>query len=451
MPSLLHYTSSFQRITERVLGEMFGVADAVASVAVEMTSVKTRKSFIVSLYYTGTVYGEYLLAMDEDVAARIVGIDEAITDVNRDEVRSDICDALTETLNVIVGEAIVDLQDCFAKLTITAPRVYFGEIRYPQFRTGKSVLQTPMGEIECLFCLDQMRLSLASSYEEAVSSLVQINVQLKDANRRLAEHQRQLIHAEKMASIGVLASGVAHEINTPLFLVDMNLAVLDENVALIEAILRRYEELESALPERGQRTKADDDFNNVLNDTREVVNEAREGVGRIKLIVGNLKEFGDIDCTGLSESNLNLIAKNATNLVSHLLPAGSTIEHQLSDLPTVHCNAGEIGQVLANILTNACQAIGENGRIVLRSESGDDDVLLVVEDNGVGIAEEHLDRLFDPFYTTKEVGEGTGLGLSISYGLVKKHFGSISIESTPTVGTKVTVRLPVAAHAACCS
>jgi two-component system NtrC family sensor kinase len=106
--------------------------------------------------------------------------------------------------------------------------------------------------------------------------------------------------------------------------------------------------------------------------------------------------------------------------------------------------------VLVNILTNAVQAIGENGRIVLRTVTGEDDVLLVVEDNGVGIAEEHLDRLFDPFYTTKEVGEGTGLGLSISYGLIRKHFGSISIDSTPAVGTKVTVRLPVAAHAACC-
>lgn len=450
MSNLLYYTSSYQRITERVLGEMFGVVDIVASPSVEITSVKTCKSFIVSLYYTGTVYGEYLLAMDETVAARIVGIEETIDDGNREDVRSTICDALTETLNVIVGEAIVDLQDCFAKLTITAPRVYFGEIRYPQFRTGKSVLQTPAGEVECFFCLDQMRLSLATSYEEAVSSLVQINTQLKEANRKLSEQQRQLVHAEKMASIGVLASGVAHEINTPLFLVDMNLAVLDENVALIETILRRYDELENSLPSHSMLTKADEDFTRVLRDTREVVNEARDGVNRIKWIVANLKEFAELDCNGFTASNLNLIAKNACNLVSHLLPAGSRIDQELSDLPLVQCNAGEIGQVLANVLTNATQAIREKGRIVLRSEAVDDDVLLVIEDNGVGIAEEHLDRLFDPFYTTKEVGEGAGLGLSTSYGIVKKHFGSISIESTSEVGTKVTVRLPAVPQVACC-
>lgn len=451
MGQIVDYTAAFQQITQRLLGEMFGTAHCVASPVEEASSVHTEKSFIVSLYYTGTVYGEYLLAMDEEVAARMIGYDEPIADDDRDVVRHAISDALSETLNVIVGEAIVELQDSYSKLTITSPRVYFGEIRYPQFRTGKSVLQTSHGEIECFFCLDRMRLSLAASYDEALASLMETNGKLKEANRHLAQQQAKLVQAEKMASIGVLASGVAHEINTPLFFVDMNLSVMDENIALIEALLHRYEKIEQRLEADGlPPDNEDDNFAEILNETREVVAEARDGVKRIKTVVTSLNEFSSMDQSGFAEADVNLIAKNACTLVASLLPEGCKIQQDLAELPLVYCNSGEIGQVLANVLTNAAQVVDVGGHIQVSSHAVDEDVVFTIVDDGPGVAEEHVAQIFDPFFTTRDVGEGSGLGLSVSYGIVTKHSGSISIESQPGQGAKVTIRLPVSPQEACC-
>ena len=449
MSNISNYTLAFQQITQRVLGDMFGVDGCVPSPVLEVPSVETSKSFIVSLFYVGSVYGEYLLAMDEQVAAGIVGMNDPITDDNREEVREVICDALTETLNVIVGEAVTELQDCYAKLTITAPRVYLGEIRYPQFRTGKAVLQTPSGEMECFFCLDQMRLSLAASYDDAMESLVEINSKLKEANQHLAEQQAQLVHTEKMASVGMLASGVAHEINNPLFFLDMNLEVLNDNVTIIESLIQRYENLEEKMAAADDLPpEGDKNFESVMNDTKEVVAESRDGVNRIKNIVRSLKEFTDIDRTGFAEADVNLIAKNVCNLISHLVPQGCKVEQDFQELPLLYCNAGELGQALANILTNAAQAVGDQGHIVVSSQIVNDEAVITFKDNGVGINPDHVDRLFDPFFTTKAEGEGTGLGLSISYGIVKKHNGVISIESVVGKGTTVKVRLPLAPVAA---
>ncbi|QDU54170.1 sensor histidine kinase [Aeoliella mucimassa] len=441
MSNIAAYTSAFQSITERVLNDMFGLGESVPSPVIEVPSVETSKNFIVSLFYTGSVYGEYLLAMDEEVAARVVGIDQVSDGEDRDIAQETICDALTETLNLIVGEAVVELQDCYAKLTITAPRVYFGKIRYPQFRTGKAVLQTSAGEIECFFCLDQMRLSLAASYDEAMDSLMVINKELKEANRHLAEQQAQLVHAEKMATVGMLASGVAHEINNPLFFLDMNLETLNENVSTIEGLIQRYERIEARVAAVEQQLE-DEGFERVLTETKEVVTEAREGVERIKNIVRSLKEFSDVDRSGFADSDINMIAKNVCNLISHLLPKGCQVEQEFEEVPRLNCNAGEMSQALANILTNAAQAVGEDGHIVVGSHVEEDCVVLSFTDNGVGIDADNLDRLFDPFFTTKEEGQGSGLGLSISYGIIKKHKGVISVESTLGEGTTFKVRLP---------
>ena len=230
MKQVDEHTVIFGQIVQKTFENMLGVETLKASDIETRNSVCTNKPFIVSIHYTGTVFGEYLLALDEETGAKLIEFDEPITDENRDEFKSEICDTLSEILNVIVGESIVDLQKSFAKLTITAPRVFFGEIRYPQFRTGTSILTTEAGDIECHFCLDLMRLNLAESYNDAMSSLLEINRKLKDANQQLAEQQAQLVHQEKMASIGMLAAGVAHEINTPLFAVDVNLATLDDYV-----------------------------------------------------------------------------------------------------------------------------------------------------------------------------------------------------------------------------
>ena len=454
MNNVEEHTKIYRDIVSRTFSGMFGVSTQSCSELRETNSVETGKSFIVSIHYTGTVFGEYLLALDEQTAAAILGIEDEIDDHNRDEIRDEICDAMTEALNTVVGEAIVELQNVYAKLTFSAPRVFFGQIRYPRFRTGSCSIATEAGEIECHFCLDLMRLNLAESYSEAMSSLMDVNRKLTDANRHLAEQQSQLVHSEKMASIGILAAGVAHEINTPLFVVEANLSTLDEYVSVMETTIDLYENLVNSLGS----TKTDlapkpdaappDDLDFVLDDTRNLLAESRESATRIKAIVRKLKDFSHIDRGGTVATDLNLVVENVITLMGEQLQS-CQLELELGEVPEVDCNPGEISQVLINLLLNAVHACdGKQSTITLSTQYADDEVIVSVKDTGCGIRCEDLGHVFDPFFTTKDVGEGTGLGLSVSYGIIRKHDGAMTIESELDEGTLVTIRL--AAKAVCC-
>lgn len=461
MKTIVEQTDIFGDIAAQAITDMFSIAIHNRSQAVENNSVETNGKFIVSIYYTGTVYGEYMLAMDEATAARVIGFNEHIGDENRMQVRELICDAMAETLNTIVGQAIIHLQQSYAKLTFTAPRIFFGEIRYPNFRTGRTTLLTEAGEIECHFCLDLMRLDLATSYQEAMGTLLDVNAKLREAYRHLAEQQAQLVLTEKMASVGILASGVAHEINNPLFFVDANLSTLGEYVTIVDSILTLYEKLCVSLQDSDGHWVADldvilnenrqQDIDFVMEDTKQLLCETREGIARIKNIVQGLRNFSQMDQGGMAEADVNLIAENSVALVAGTFSKNCRVELHLGTLPKLVCNAAEIGQVFASVLMNASQAIENEGTIVIRSESTSSDIVLITEDSGSGIAPEHIDHIFEPFYTTRAEGDGTGLGLSIAYGIVQKHNGSISVSSTVGVGTKVTIRLPIQSNLAAMS
>ncbi len=375
MKQLLENTQHFQTSAHRVLEDMFGLQEIVPSEPVEMSTVETEKTFIVSIYYTGTVYGEYQLALNEDTAARILGIDEPIDASNRESIQEQICDAFSEVLNMIVGECLVHLQSTYAKLTLTPPRIFFGRIRYPKFRTGKSVLNTPFGSVECHFCLDLMRLDLATSYNDALQSLLEVNSKLKQANQHLAEQQTQLVHSEKMATVGMLASGIAHEINNPLFFVESNLTTLNDYVGVIESMVGLYENLclsvrsgthdyqEALAALHSESEEQDIEF--VLQDTNALVKETREGVRRIKTIVKGLKDFSHTDIGGIADADLNQIIQNTLSLISHEWRDRCEFIFDSQELPRVVCNAGEIGQVLLHMILNAAQAIPEKGKVVI--------------------------------------------------------------------------------------
>lgn len=452
MRHLVDNCKFFQSATVDVLRDLFGIATTVQESVEEIASVHTEKTFIVSIYYTGTVYGEYILAMNEDTAAKILAIDEAEIHSNRLSVRDQVCDAFREALNMIVGKCLVRLQETYAKLTLTPPRVCFGSIRYPNFRTGKSVIQTAFGDIECHFCLDLMRLDLATSYQEALSSLLDVNDKLKQANQQLAQQQAQLVHSEKMASVGMLASGVAHEINNPLFFVDANLNTLGQYINVLDSVVGLYEklctrvhtadeELQAIISEVNS-VRAAEDLDFVLEDTVHLLEESRQGLTRIKSIVKGLKEFSQVDIIGTTESDLNLIVHNAVTLLTHEFGGNRRIIIECQEIPNVLCNAAEIGQVILNLLLNASQAIDEIGYIRIRTYAKESDVFLEIQDDGCGISPENIRRIFEPFFTTKPVGKGTGLGLTIAYGIIQKHNGNIAIESEPGSGTLVRVRLP---------
>ena len=164
MEQLIEYLNAFAQITQRTLEDMFDVSSSALTPAVATQSIKTSKNLFVSVNGTGTTYVEYILALDEATAAKIVGLELPDSEQPCVELRDEICDALSETLNTIAGEAILRVQENYPKLTLAAPRVFFGEIRYPQFQSANCILSTDVGELECHFCHDLMRLSIADSF-----------------------------------------------------------------------------------------------------------------------------------------------------------------------------------------------------------------------------------------------------------------------------------------------
>ena len=286
--------------------------------------------------------------------------------------------------------------------------------------------------------------------------LTRHGVELEQAHARLKASQTQLVQSEKMASLGQMVAGLVHEINTPLGYVrnnvEMTRAAMGDAARLIDAqelaiaamhgtqkpgpeIRDRLDDV-AALKIRVDAT-AIDDLAMLLDDTL-------HGVGQIGELVANLKDFSRLDQARSDRANLNTLLDGALRIVQHLVKKrGIEIARHAGELPDVECAPAQINQVLLNLLSNAIQAIEhDKGRITVRTQALDGRVMVLVEDNGKGIAAEHLPRIFDPFFTTKPVGQGTGLGLSIAHQIIEQHGGVIRVASKPGTGTRFLVALP---------
>ena len=274
--------------------------------------------------------------------------------------------------------------------------------------------------------------------------------ELNETIDQLKAAQKQLVQSEKMASIGQLAAGVAHEINNPTGFVLSNLGTLKEYARVLKQLALKLEEAAKAPSEKvpqllqeGRGIAEENELQYIMNDLDALLDETEEGAVRIRDIVRDLRNFSRPEGEGFTEHNLNEIVESALKLVWNKLKYKCSVEKQLGELPPIHCNRNQIEQVLVNLMLNAADAVEADGRIVLRTaQSASGGVLFSIEDNGAGIPEEHLSRLFDPFFTTKEVGKGTGLGLSISHGIIEMHNGTINVDSSPGEGTRFTVELP---------
>lgn len=274
---------------------------------------------------------------------------------------------------------------------------------------------------------------------------------LERTYRHLAETQEQLLQSEKMASIGQLAAGVAHEINNPIGYVHSNLGTLSEYVASMLSLLDAYNsamQLSDPGAAREQlaamRERLDMDF--IAGDVPQLLVESREGIERVTKIVQDLKDFSHAGRDeAMRPSDLIKGLESTLNIVWNELKYKVRLEKHYELLPPVECHPSEINQVLMNLLINAGQAIGERGTIVLACgvEPGDDEVWISVTDSGSGIAEDALARIFDPFYTTKPIGRGTGLGLAIAYSIINKHHGRIEVDSRVGQGSTFRVVLPI--------
>ena len=265
----------------------------------------------------------------------------------------------------------------------------------------------------------------------------------------------QLIQSEKLASLGQMAAGVAHEINNPVGFVTSNLGTLESDFKQLQRMLDAYQQAEAALAPgdcleqlSALRNELDLDF--LKEDIPILIRESKDGIGRVTQIVKDLKNFSRVDNDEQWQwANLQQGIDSTLNIVASELKHKADVIKHYQPLPEIECLASQINQVVMNLVINAAQAMGpERGTITLSNGVEGDRVWLEVADNGCGIAPHSLQKIFDPFFTTKPVGEGTGLGLSLSYGIVKKHHGDISVSSEVGRGTTFRVVLPIRQTAA---
>ncbi|MDP2993103.1 MAG: ATP-binding protein, partial [Deltaproteobacteria bacterium] len=304
---------------------------------------------------------------------------------------------------------------------------------------------------------------LEEMLSERTAALQKSKEEAEQALARLKETQAQMIQSEKMASVGQLAAGVAHEINNPTAFISSNLKALSDYQSDLSGLIRRYRKLVTGLEdvvaggecgnplaeqvEAIRAVEAEIDIDFILDDTESLIKESREGTERIKKIVLNLKDFAHPSEDKLQSADIKECLESTLNIVWNELKYKATVTKEYGALPLVQCYPHQLNQVFMNLLVNAGQAIEKQGEIKITTTADNAYVEIKISDTGSGIPKEKLSRIFDPFFTTKEAGKGTGLGLHLAYNIIKKHNGTIGVESAVGEGTTFTIRIPV--DAAC--
>ncbi len=297
-----------------------------------------------------------------------------------------------------------------------------------------------IGAIETLVDVTERRVA-EEALRSAQAGLEQL---VQERTTQLAQANTQLVQSEKLASIGQLAAGVAHEINNPIGYVHSNIGSLQTYMADLFALLDAYETLPAGADIEALRKKVDVEF--LREDIPSLIRESQEGIGRVKKIVQDLKDFSRVDSAlQWQAANLHQGIDSTLNIVNNEIKYLADVVKDYGVLPLVECLPSQLNQVFMNLMVNAAHAMGtQRGTITIRSGVVDDDhVWLEFADNGSGISKENLSRIFDPFFTTKPIGKGTGLGLSLTYGIVQKHHGRIEVQSEVGVGTVFRIELPV--------
>ena len=299
--------------------------------------------------------------------------------------------------------------------------------------------------------LEELNQTLESQIERRTEQLRKNIQALEATNKQLEDAHQQLIRSEKMASIGTLSAGVAHEINNPIGYVMSNFETLSEYSQVYQEAIRRMRESLDKSPEEMAVAMAsindwleNEDIDFIQADTSELITDTLEGATRILDIVTGLREFSHSSpAQAVRSENLNQAIENVLKIARSELKNKADVGTALGDIPEVTCNIGQVQQVLLNLIINASHAIEGDGKIEIKSGQEAGYVFVSVEDNGSGIPKEIQEKVFDPFFTTKNVGKGTGLGLSIAYGIMQDHKGRIELKSELGKGSQFTLYFPV--------
>ncbi len=277
------------------------------------------------------------------------------------------------------------------------------------------------------------------------------------AFQQLQESQEQLIQSEKMASLGQLVAGVAHEMNTPLGYIKGNFETIHQHFTFVDSMVSKIRGIAESVSDASKRSELAprikdlvDNFNGGdvderQDEARELITDCRDGVDDLSGLVSSLREFSRLDRQNYEFIDITSGLESTLKIARKILEDNNAVVvKQYADVSPVHCVASKINQVFLNIITNAAQAMpeGRGGRIEITTIQREDAVSVVFRDNGKGMTDEVKRRIFEPFFTTKDVGQGTGLGMSIAYKIVKEHQGSIDVESEPGVGTTVSITVP---------
>lgn len=294
--------------------------------------------------------------------------------------------------------------------------------------------------------LIELNRSLEIKVQERTQELEEKRQEVVQAYDSLKDAQFQLIQSEKMASLGQLVAGIAHEIKNPLNFIYGNTEFLRTYIERLERLVRLYDQSVPAEGETGRRIaelKQEIHYEFTLEDLRTLIANFEEGARRIHDIIGDLRSFSRMESDELQKADIHESIELALNLLQNEYRDRIEIRKEYATLPQLKCHPGKLSQVFMNLLSNACQAIPDTGVITIRTRRENDAAVVEISDNGVGMEAKDVDRIFEPFFTTKPVGMGTGLGLSISYAIVEQHQGVIEVESEQGRGATFRVRLPV--------
>lgn len=315
-----------------------------------------------------------------------------------------------------------------------------------------------LSQLEALKALEEnqrivreQNLILEAKVEERTSALKKANEDLNNAMEDLKQTQSKLVSAEKMASLGQLTAGIAHEINNPINFIKSSVSPLKQNLKELHELIEQYE---SNLSKSGnEETKAiinsfkeKIQFDYLVSETQEIIENIEEGANRTVDIVSGLRTFSHVDDMGLKLTDLNKGLQSTLKILLGEIPENLVVNMNLGELNLVECYGGKINQVFMNVINNAIHAIkikgNEKGVINIQTVDMADHVRITIEDNGSGIDESIVEKIFDPFFTTKDVGEGTGLGLSVVYGIIESHHGSIDVITELGKGSTFIINLP---------
>jgi signal transduction histidine kinase len=304
--------------------------------------------------------------------------------------------------------------------------------------------------------LDRANAELKNTNEHLEEMVTDRTRDLESTLSELKESQTQLIQSEKMASLGQMVAGVAHEINTPLGYVRSNSEILGGSLAEVEQLNKSYRDVFAALNNPAateqdiaqsvqdlQGLEQDLQPDELFGELRQLLGDNDHGLKQITELVASLKDFSRLDRAKNDQFDVNDGIESTLKIAANQLKNGIEVERKLGTLPKIECSPSQINQVFLNIITNASQAIEGPGKITISTVSAGDHVIIRIQDTGRGMDEETRKHIFDPFYTTKPVGQGTGLGLSIVFRIIEEHGGRINVKSTPGEGTEFVVALPI--------